>query len=351
MRSSLVHDVFYDLIRFCVDTDGELGLTCETTGKAPRKDGKEDYRDLADTLFYLTAKEDGQSKKLKTFFKTLRRLGQTKARLDPEYKTGWRFHSLANATATAAGKEVVIDSDGNKSLTLSCATESDEIKLDAGNSWPIAIQPKEGTHQANLHSTSWQWSLDDTLLFQDVHEYPTGDLVNQPNKFKTTIAVNDLINAGLIPGNNHLLRLHIDKGKNTLEAEFETDDVIKLMVEFDTQPPLITGIEEATIEWPPNHKYKTFNIDDFVISVSDNCTTLTLDDLYITQVTSNEADDAKGDGHTLNDIIISDDGKSVDLRIERQGSGDGRVYTIYIQAVDDSGNVQTVPFEVQVPHN
>lgn len=351
MRSSLVHDVFYDLIRICHDTNAEFGLTCNKTNKAPINGGKEDYRDLADTLFYLTAKQDGQSKKLKTFFKTLRRLGQTKSDLHPEYKTGWRFHSLANAMASFSDNQLVIGSEGNKTLSLACATESDAIVLDASNTWPIATQPKAGTHQANLHDTSWQWTLDSTLLNQGTHEYPTGDLNNQPNKFKTSLTVSQLINAGLIPGNEHLLTLFIDKGKNTLEATFETQDVIKLKVAFDTEPPIITGITEALLVWPPNHKYKTYHIEDFVSSVSDDCTDLSLDDLIITQVTSNEADDAKGDGHTVNDIIISADGKSVDLRTERQGGGDGRIYTIYIQAVDERGNVKIADYEVQVPHN
>lgn len=61
MRSSLIHDAFYDMVRFCA-------LPCDTTDKAPINGGKEDYRDLADTLFYLTAKEDGHTSGLKVFF-------------------------------------------------------------------------------------------------------------------------------------------------------------------------------------------------------------------------------------------------------------------------------------------
>ncbi|MCK4707854.1 MAG: hypothetical protein KAU21_04495, partial [Gammaproteobacteria bacterium] len=103
--------------------------------------------------------------------------------------------------------------------------------------------------------------------------------------------------------------------------------------------------------WPPNHKYKNFIIKDFVSSVTDNCSELSLDDLLITQVTSNEPEDANGDGHTLNDIIISDDRKSVDIRSERQGGGEGRVYTVSIQATDESNNTRTEEFQLKVPHN
>ena len=42
-------------------------------------------------------------------------------------------------------------------------------------------------------------------------------------------------------------------------------------------------------------------------TVTDNCTTLSLDDLMITQVSSDEPENAKGvgDGNTINDIKIN----------------------------------------------
>lgn len=119
----------------------------------------------------------------------------------------------------------------------------------------------------------------------------------------------------------------------------------------DTVAPVITGITEPLSIWKPNHKYQTFTIRDFVYSVTDTCTQLTLDDLLITQVTSNESSDSRGDGNTADDFVISPDRKSVDLRIERQGKGNGRLYTIDIQAVDGSGNLTTKSFQVRVNHS
>ena len=52
----------------------------------------------------------------------------------------------------------------------------------------------------------------------------------------------------------------------------------------------------------------------------------------------------KGDGSTLNDIIIAADCKSVQLRSERDGDGDGRVYTITFNVCDASGNF-TIKFQ------
>ena len=75
--------------------------------------------------------------------------------------------------------------------------------------------------------------------------------------------------------------------------------------------------------------------------------------MVITQVTSDEPDDANGsgDGNTADDIVIGNTGQWVDLRAEREGRGNGRVYTIQVSAADASGNTGTATFEVQVPHD
>jgi hypothetical protein len=342
MRSSLVHDAFYDLIRFCA-------LPCDTTGKAPRKGGKEDYRDLADTLFYLTAKEDGHDDGLKVFYKTLRRLGQTKARLHAEKDAAWRFHTQASASVSAGGVDMVIDDEGNKSFTMMCAEGSNTIVLDTIGSHPIAERPGEGEYQENLHETTWEWSLNSAQLVP--MNKNTIDAYIDWNALRTTLTLDELTAKGLVSGVPNIITLHTDKGKDTSKGFFESEDGVEIRVEFDTEPPVISGISEPIIVWPPNHKYKPFTIGDFVSSVSDNCMTMSLDDLVISQVTGDEPDDDKGDGHTNNDNVISPDRKSVDLRIERQGKDNGRVYTIFIEAVDGSGNTATESFEVHVPHN
>lgn len=55
-----------------------------------------------------------------------------------------------------------------------------------------------------------------------------------------------------------------------------------------------------------------------------------------------------GDGNTLKDIMIASDGRSVNLRAEREGAGNGRVYTITVAVTDASGNRATTTFDVQV---
>ncbi len=73
----------------------------------------------------------------------------------------------------------------------------------------------------------------------------------------------------------------------------------------------------------------------------------------ITEVTSDEPDDARGggDGKTVEDIVIAPDCRAVSLRKERAGAGNGRVYTIHLAAADRSGNVGTAAYTVIVAHD
>jgi hypothetical protein len=119
----------------------------------------------------------------------------------------------------------------------------------------------------------------------------------------------------------------------------------------DNQAPTITFNGQTPSMWPPNHSYHTFTAANFISSVSDNCDSLSVNDVYITKVTSDEAENAGGSGNTLNDIVVASNCKSVQLRAERINSGNGRVYTIYFKLVDSSGNVTTGTAKVYSPKN
>jgi hypothetical protein len=121
----------------------------------------------------------------------------------------------------------------------------------------------------------------------------------------------------------------------------------------DQTAPTITLKATPIVLWPPNHKYTTLRVSDLVASVSDNCDkSLQVSDVVISRVSSDEAENAPGDdGATLNDIVIGDDCRSVHLRAERNGSSDGRVYTIELSLTDASGNVGTATARVSVPLN
>jgi hypothetical protein len=100
----------------------------------------------------------------------------------------------------------------------------------------------------------------------------------------------------------------------------------------------------------PLHQYKSFSVADFVASVADCDANATV---VIESVTSDEPEDAPGgeDGKTLNDIVISGDCQSVQLRSERNASGNGRVYTVTLRIRDASGNSTVESVRVNVPKN
>src|SRR6185295_10618774 len=106
----------------------------------------------------------------------------------------------------------------------------------------------------------------------------------------------------------------------------------------DHEAPTITFNGQTPSMWPPNHSYHTFTAADFISSVSDNCDTLGVSDVDIISATSDESENGGGDGNTLNDIVIAANCKSIQLRAERDGGGNGRVYTITFRVTDASGN-------------
>jgi hypothetical protein len=124
------------------------------------------------------------------------------------------------------------------------------------------------------------------------------------------------------------------------------DPVIVGLSVCEEIPPTLEVTVSPDMLWPPDHRYVTVVP---TIAVSDNVDpnpTVTL-----VSVVSNEPDNGLGDGDTPIDIVFNSDG-TIDLRAERAGTGEGRIYTITYRATDACGNsteataTVTVPFSV-----
>jgi len=113
----------------------------------------------------------------------------------------------------------------------------------------------------------------------------------------------------------------------------------------DTTPPVIQSVTASPdVLWPPNHQLVPVRLQAMV---SDECGPATW---RIVTVSSDEGEDARGSGHTVPDWqIISND--SVLLRAELSGNGNGRLYTITVQATDLSGNSSQGLVTVSAPHD
>jgi hypothetical protein len=119
----------------------------------------------------------------------------------------------------------------------------------------------------------------------------------------------------------------------------------------DTTKPTLT-LKSFPAPFPNDHKYRTLKIADMVASISDGCNTaLSVNNVVIEKVTSDEPDDAPGggDGNTTNDIVIAPGCKSVQLRAERDGDKNGRIYVVTLLVKDASGNTTRTDFKVSVP--
>jgi hypothetical protein len=119
----------------------------------------------------------------------------------------------------------------------------------------------------------------------------------------------------------------------------------------DVEPPVIVMKDKDIEIWPPNHKHHSFSIADQIVSVSDNCGGVTIEDVIIDEVSSDEANNGKGDGNTTDDIVIAEDCRSTQLLAERSGTGNGRVYVVSLALMDLHGNIGTAQFTVKVPHS
>jgi len=108
---------------------------------------------------------------------------------------------------------------------------------------------------------------------------------------------------------------------------------------------------KTIVLWTPTHQYQTVNVSDLIAGAADSCDTgLNLNNVVISSVSSDEPENMSGggDGNTVNDIVIAPDCKSVKLRAERNGLGNGRVYTITFRVRDSSNNVLTLTSKLKV---
>ena len=128
---------------------------------------------------------------------------------------------------------------------------------------------------------------------------------------------------------------------------YRSSDHDPVIIGLDVCDEIAPIFEEVSVTpdvlWPANHKYVDVTA---TVVVSDNFDPNPTVELV--SVTSNEPDDGLGDGDTANDIVIVDD-FHFQLRAERSGNGDGRIYTITYKVTDACGNSATQSVDGDCP--
>jgi hypothetical protein len=117
---------------------------------------------------------------------------------------------------------------------------------------------------------------------------------------------------------------------------------------YDNEKPSLAPEVNKTILWPPNHKMVKIIIDTHAWDNSGNT-------VLSASVTSNEPEDGLGDGDVAPDwtkpAINQKTGIiTLQLRAERSGTGNGRIYTIAVTATDAAGNSNTTFLNIIAPH-
>lgn len=142
----------------------------------------------------------------------------------------------------------------------------------------------------------------------------------------------------------HTITINVSDGINdTVSGEI-------IVTIIDNTKPTLAPVINNGILWPPNHNMVDINIT--ANAEDDSGLPVTLSAI----VSSNELQEGLGDGDMAPDwtepVIDNDTGTiSLQLRAERSGSENGRVYTVAVTATDSSNNSSTANVEVIVPHD
>lgn len=129
-------------------------------------------------------------------------------------------------------------------------------------------------------------------------------------------------------------------GSVNFSASGGSDGRLAVCGSTDTVAPVIKDIEVTPhCLWPANNKFVAFALGSNV-----KPTVLDCDPNPELRIVSIQSDEASASSATHGE-------KAFCLQAQRDGSGDGRVYTITIEARDHSGNSSTASFEVRVPHD
>jgi hypothetical protein len=141
----------------------------------------------------------------------------------------------------------------------------------------------------------------------------------------------------------------LSKGTHEVTVRNAQDEVLctsELVVERSAPLQLVP---KALNLWPPNHKLHEISVEDCV-DIVGACPGEALTARFI-WASSDEPVDANGDGHHEPDIALSADCQRLALRSERQGTSDGRIYSLGVRVVDGAGAALETTCSVSVVHD
>lgn len=249
------------------------------------------------------------------------------------YNWNWTSGSATGATATAlfppgntAVTLMVLDSQLNSTDTVNVVVrDTTPPFVDAGSNLAVEVGTPLTLNGTAVDAVSTRFNF--TWIENGII------LKSEPNASRTSLSyiANEI--------GTHVLTL------NATDETGNTGSVDVAVAVEDTTPPTIVATVMPSSLWPPNHKYVEVKVNVVADDLGDPAPKIAF-----VSMSSNEADNAKGDGNTANDIVKIDD-FTFNIRAERSGSGSGRTYTLAYSATDASGNTATTSVTITVPKN
>lgn len=241
--------------------------------------------------------------------------------------------------------------NGAHTLTLEVSdgheATSDEMILTVENSAPHAAPFGGGVYEINTEVIlegdvsdfdgdllNFEWREGEEILYLgQIETIAGGTPVPLPSGGISTLGLGA-----------HTITLEVDDGINDPVSKDISVEIVDITV------PTLSPVPNTTILWPPDHKMTAIEVASNAVDNSGLPVTLAV------SVTSNEPVEGLGDGDAspdwLEPVIDQEEGTIyLQLRPERSGSGDGRIYTVTITATDQSENSSTANLEFIVPHD
>lgn len=371
MRGSGIHDAIYDLMRAEAIKQQWVRVAYSKAWY---------NRKLGDCLLYMFSRQDGYFRdKARANYDVIRTFGAGKTKDD---LPGWKFHATADAgeyepTECAADSFAPYTLDGRESLDAVSYAWSVENVLggppqEASGVMPdVLLAPGEylatvSVNDGDDHTVYPYFEDTDTAAISIVAdtvapEFLLAEDIDVPNdpglcgadvRFRA-IATDDCgpptVYCSTVPDAAPVPTSGVTWFEvGTTQVECTAEDINQAVATDvwvtvnDIEPPVLDGITAPLCMWPPNRRYDTFTIEDFVHSVTDNCADADVR-MTITSVRSDEV------GANSRDIRLAADGQSVQLLRQRFGKRNGRVYMIDIEARDAADNVTRETYYVHVP--
>jgi len=228
---------------------------------------------------------------------------------------------------------VELDGDSNSGISQTLTTTSGTYLLS------FDFSPRPGVDAAsNQIEVYWNGNLVDSITADGSLNGNTA-WINHSYSVTATGSSTNL--EFLATGVDDSLGGYIDSVSVILSACPEGYEIDGDTCVLSNQAPICDATSSVTKLWTPNHKMVSISLVGGSDPDGDPLTTT------VTGVKQDEPTNAKGDGDKSPDATLS----PLQVRSERSGTGDGRVYEISYALSDGNGGSCTGTVKVSVPHD